>query len=50
MITYVNGQNDVLSNFFLSSLEYDGDVFKSAEHLYQSRNAIFHETFNQTST
>lgn len=27
----------------LYNLEFDNDVFKSAEHLYQSRKAIYHE-------
>jgi len=45
MITYVKGEKDVLSNFYPTMLEFDGDIFKSAEHIYQSRKAIFHEMY-----
>ena len=42
MITYVKGEQDVLSNFYPTPIEFDRDIFKSAEHLYQSRKAIYH--------
>ena len=31
-----------MSNFYPTPIEFDGDIFKSAEHLYQSRKAIYH--------
>lgn len=43
MITYVKGVHDILSNFYQTPLYFHGDTFKSAEHLYQSRKAIFHD-------
>jgi len=46
MIVYIKGENDVLSNFYPCNLEFDNDVFKSAEHLYQSKKAIYHERYD----
>lgn len=42
MTTYVRGEHDVLSNFFPCRLEYEGQIYNSAEHLYQSKKAIHH--------
>ena len=35
------GHNHVLSNFFPCKLYYNGQVFRSAEHLYQTRHAWY---------
>ena len=43
MITYVKGVHDILSNFYQTPLYFDGDTFKSAEHLYQSSKAVVHD-------
>ena len=43
MITYVKGVHEILSNFSQTPLFFNGDTFKSAEHIYQSRKAIFHD-------
>ena len=43
MITYVKGVHEILSNFSQAPLFFNGDTFKSAEHIYQSRKAIFHD-------
>ncbi|VDI04848.1 Hypothetical predicted protein [Mytilus galloprovincialis] len=45
MITYVKGKTDVLSNFYPVLLNNNGITFKSAEHMYQSQKAIFHEEY-----
>lgn len=42
MITYVKGEHDVLSNFYPCQLEYEGQNYHSAEHLYQCKKAIHH--------
>jgi ribA/ribD-fused uncharacterized protein len=46
MVIKVTGAEDPLSNFYPSLLQFDGDTFKSAEHIYQSRKAIFHEMYD----
>ena len=43
MVTYVKGVHEILSNFSQAPLFFNGDTFKSAEHIYQSRKAIFHD-------
>jgi ribA/ribD-fused uncharacterized protein len=46
MVIKVTGAEDPLSNFYPTLLQFDGDTFKSAKHIYQSRKAIFHEMYD----
>lgn len=43
MIIYIRGKNDVMSNFFPCLLEFNGTTYASAEHLYQTKKAVFHD-------
>ena len=42
MIVYIKGEKDILSNFYPCKLMYNGEIFNSAEHLYQSWKCLFH--------
>ena len=46
MVINVKSAEDPLSNFYPTLLQFDGDTFKSTEHIYQSRKAIFHELYD----
>ncbi|CAC5400572.1 unnamed protein product [Mytilus coruscus] len=45
MITYVKGEHDVLSNFYLNQLSYEDYTYPSAEHLYQCIKCDHHQDY-----